>query len=442
MEIRAFRGWRYAGNELSKVIAPPYDILALADKQALLARDADNIVAVDLPHVPPKEVGPDSEYQAAAGLLAKWKNSGVLKQDSAPALYAYEQTFPWAGRTFTRRALLTGVRVTRLGEDVIPHEHTFAGPKADRLKLTEYTRTQLSPIFGFYSDGGAAARALWAAAAKVQPLTGELDGVTEKVWVVTDPKVIAEVTAALKKVPVFIADGHHRCTTTMNYRDALKAAGKIDDNHEANFVLFALVPQDDPGLLVLPTHRVVCGLKADFSMEKLAQAAKEFRWQRVQAKTEDFRDADAFLRRYGRTAMGFICGTGSLPVRVSPVQGDAEVWIATLQDSGAMAKAAPQELPVWRELDVAILHKLIIDQALAPWKTAGTNIEYTPDGLKVLAACGEPAAAGAASPLGICLQSTPLESVETIALAGAAMPHKSTYFYPKLATGIVLKPLE
>jgi uncharacterized protein (DUF1015 family) len=107
-----------------------------------------------------------------------------------------------------------------------------------------------------------------------------------------------------------------------------------------------------------------------------------------------------------------------------------------------MAKAAPQELPVWRELDVAILHKLIIDQALAPWKTDQTNIEYTPDGLKVLAACGEPAAAGAASPLGICLQSTPLESVEQIALAGAAMPHKSTYFYPKLATGIVLKPLE
>ncbi len=436
MEIRAFRGWRYTGKDLGNVIAPPYDILTLADKHALLARDANNIVAVDLPHVPPKEVGPDSEYQAAAALLAKWKKSGVLVRDSAPALYAYEQTFPWAGRTFTRRALLTGVRVTKLGEDVIPHEHTFAGPKADRLKLTEYTRTQLSPIFGFYSDGGAAAKALWTAAAKVQPLVGKLDGVTEKVWVVTDAEVIADVTAALKKAPVFIADGHHRCTTTMNYRDALKAAGKIDDNHEANFVLFALVPQDDPGLLILPTHRVVCGLKADFSMEKLAQAAGEFRWQRVEAKREDFRDADAFLRRYGRTAMAFVCGTG-----VSPVQGDAEVWIATLQDAGAMAKAAPQELPVWRELDVAILHKLIIDQALAPWKTARTSIEYTPDGLKVLAACGE-SAAGAAAPLGICLQSTPLESVEKIALAGAAMPHKSTYFYPKLATGIVLKPLE
>jgi uncharacterized protein (DUF1015 family) len=440
VQIRAFRGWRYAvqaGKDLGKLIAPPYDILSLADKKALLARDADNIVAVDLPHVPPKDVGPDSEYQAAAALLAKWKNSGVLKQDSAPALYAYEQTFPWAGRTFTRRALLTGVRVTRLGEDVIPHEHTFAGPKADRLKLTEYTRTQLSPIFGFYSDGGAAARALWAAAAKVQPLVGELDGVTEKVWVITDTKVIAEVTAALKKVPVFIADGHHRCTTTMNYRDALKAAGKIDDNHEANFVLFALVPQDDPGLLILPTHRVVCGLKADFSMAKLAQAAKEFRWQRVQARTEDFRDADAFLRDFGRTAMAYVCGACA-----PTAKGPGEVWVATLQDSTAMAKAAPQELPVWRELDVAILHKLVIDQALAPWKTDQTNIEYTPDGLKVLAACGERAAAGAASPLGICLQSTPLESVEKIALAGAAMPHKSTYFYPKLATGIVLKPLE
>jgi uncharacterized protein (DUF1015 family) len=433
VEIRAFRGWRYsvgAGKNLSDLIAPPYDILSLADKKNLLARDAANIVAVDLPHVPPKEVGPDSEYQAAAALLEQWKKSGVLKRDSSPALYAYEQTFPWAGRTYTRRALLTGVRVTKLGQDVIPHEHTFAGPKADRLKLTEYTRTQLSPIFGFYPGAEAAAKALWAAAAKVQPLVGQLDDVTEKVWVITDPAVIAEVTAALKKVPVFIADGHHRCTTTMNYRDALKAAGKIDDNHEANFVLFALVPQDDPGLRILPTHRVVQALKADFTIEKLAYAAKEFKWQRVEAGLEEFRDADAFLAGFGKTAMGFVGAKAG------------EVWIATLQDAVAMAKAAPQELPVWRELDVSILHKLIIDQALAPWKTADTNIEYTPDGLKVLAACREAPAAGAASPLGICIQSTPLESVEKIALAGAAMPHKSTYFYPKLATGIVLKPLE
>lgn len=436
MEIRAFRGWRYsvgAGKSISNLIAPPYDILSLDDKKALLARDAANIVAVDLPHVPPKELGPDSEYQAAAATFEQWKKSGVVVLESAPALYAYEQTFPWAGKTYTRRALLTGVRVSKLGadQDVIPHEHTFAGPKADRLKLTELTRTQLSPIFGFYSGAEAAAKALWAAAEKVETIVGELDGVTEKLWVVTDPAVIAEVTAALAKVPVFIADGHHRCTTTMNYRDALKAAGKIDENHEANFVLFALVPKDDPGMRILPTHRVVCGLKPDFTVEKLAQAATAFKWQRVQATVEDFRDADAYLAKFGPTAMGFVGGK------------PGELWIATLQDKAAMDHAAPQELPVWRELDVAILHKLIIDQALAPWKTAETNIEYTPDGLKVLAACTPRCACGCeTTPLGICIQSTPMESVEKIALAGASMPHKSTYFYPKLATGIVLKPLE
>ncbi len=160
---------------------------------------------------------------------------------------------------------------------------------------------------------------------------------TEKVWVITDPAVIAEVSAALKKVPVFIADGHHRCTTTMNYRDALKAAGKIDDNHEANFVLFALVPQNDPGMRILPTHRVVSGLKSDFTVEKLAHAAGAFQWQRVQASAEDFCDADAFLRRFGPTAMAYVSGAGA-----------KDVWIATLQDASAMDKAAPKELPVWR----------------------------------------------------------------------------------------------
>ena len=437
MDIRPFKGWRYKARDIGGVIAPPYDILTAQDKAAMLAANDKNIVGVDMPHVPPTGAGPDELYAQAARTIGQWKAAGVLVQD-APAVYAYLQEFQWAGKTYSRRAMLCGIRATEFGKDVIPHEHTFAGPKADRLKLTQQSRMQLSPIFGFYNDPkGQASELLWSAARGEPDAQGVLRGVTEKLWVVRDAKVIAQIAAVLKPVPVFIADGHHRYTTAMNYRDELRSAGKIDDNHEANFVLFALVPQDDPGLLVLPTHRVVCGLKADFSMAKLAQAAKEFRWQRVQAKTEDLRDADAFLRSYGRTAMAYTYGA-SAPT----AKGPGEVWVATLQDASAMAKAAPQELPVWRELDVAILHKLIIDQALAPWKTDQTNIEYTPDGLKVLAACCESPAAGAASPLGICLQSTPLESVEKIALAGAAMPHKSTYFYPKLATGIVLKPLE
>lgn len=426
MDIQAFQGWRYnvaAGEDVGSLIAPPYDILNAADKQALLASQANNIVAVDLPHVPPKELGPDGEYQAAASLLEHWQSSGVLTQETTPALYAYEQTFTWGTRTYSRRALLAGVRATQLGKDVIPHEHTFAGPKADRLRLTELTQTQLSPIFGFYDGAPEAFEALWAAAASKPDLAGVLNGVTEKLWVVSDPRTIEAVRSSLKAVPVFIADGHHRYTTALNYRDQLQAAGIIGPDHQANFVLFALVPRNDPGLLILPTHRVIRGLKKDFIVDQLIQAAPEFRWQRVAIQDADMADADGWLKAFGRWSFGLIGAD----------KGSS--YVATLVDRAAMDLAAPDELPVWRDLDVAILHKLLVDKALCAFKTDQFAIEYTPSGPAVIQACQQDAQ------LGICLQSTPLKAVQEIALAGASMPHKSTYFYPKLATGLVLKPL-
>ena len=429
MEIRPFRGWRYnvpRGGDVSDFIAPPYDILSAQDKEALLARSGGNIVAVDLPYVPPKDVGPDRLYRQAAALLSRWKSSGVLKQEPQAALYAYRQSFKWAGKTYARAALLCGVRATELGKDVIPHEHTFPGPKADRLKLTQYTRMQLSPIFGFYSDpGGAAADVLGSAADKEVDLQGTLREVREKLWVITDRKVIAAVQSDLAGTPVFIADGHHRYTTGLNYCNALKADGKIDRDHEANFILFALVDRRDEGLLILPTHRVIRGLRPDFAISKLIQAARGLAWRRLELDESALSDADALLRTFGPGAMAFL----------GPNAG--EVWIARLNDVEAMRRAAPEQLDAWRRLDVAVLHKLVIDEALTAWKSADFAIEYTPDARKVLAACKS----GAAQ-LGACLQGTPLPAVEEIARAGASMPHKSTYFYPKLATGMVLKPLE
>lgn len=428
MEIRAFRGWRYgaeSGADISRYIAPPYDVLSADDKRELLARCEGNIVAVDMPHAPPTEAGPDEEYQAAAALLDEWKAIGLLRQDQTPSLYAYEQAYEWAGRTYARRALLCGVRATELGRDVIPHEHTFAGPKADRLKLTQFTRMQMSPIFGFYNDpDGAVGGILNSTAIGPPGAHGELGGVTEKVWTMTDRAAIDAIKSALRDVPAFIADGHHRYTTAMNYRDSLLSAGKIDD-HEANFVLFALVARSDPGLLVLPTHRLVSGLAKSFSMDKLVEAAPQFQWTKCEASEVDFSDAGAMLAPHGPGAMALV-GPGGQDVR-----------IARLSDPTAMAAAAPQEIPAWRKLDVAVLQKLIIDGVLARWRTDEMAVQYTPGGHEVLDACRS----GRAQ-LGICMQGTPLSAVEEIAKAGASMPHKSTYFYPKLATGIVLKPLE
>ncbi len=426
MDIRPFRGWRYADSDVSKLIAPPYDILNAQDKSELLARSGNNIVAVDLPHVPPKELGSDEEYNGAACLLESWKASGVMVQDGSPALYAYEQSYTWAGKNYSRRAMLCGIRATELGKDIIPHEHTFAGPKADRLKLTEVTRTQMSPIFGFFNDPeSTVADMLWSATDEAKPaLQGKMHDVTEKLWVMDDQGVINAIALALRDVPAFIADGHHRYTTAMNYANALRESGQIDENHEANFVMFCLVARNDPGLLVLPTHRLVRGLSGDFTIDGLIHNLPEFAWKRWSVADADLRDADAFLSKHGPGSMAFM---GADP---------AEIWIGTFNQPAAMEALAPEELPIWRNLDVAILHKLVIDKALASWRTDDLTVEYTPDGRAVLAACSS----GSAQ-LGICMQGTPLQAVEDVALAGASMPHKSTYFYPKLATGVVLKPL-
>jgi len=428
MEIRPFRGWRYRvapGGDVGPYIAPPYDVLGEADKRALLDRCAENIVAVDLPQWPPRQPGADMLYGQAADLLRQWQASGVLVQESKPALYVYEQTFHRTGRRYDRLALLCGVRATELGRDVIPHEHTYPGPKADRLKLTEHTRMQLSPVFGFYDDAGSGVlELLRSACARPPDAQGWLGEVHEKLWVLADGGTIGRVAAALADRPAFIADGHHRYTTALNYRDALLRAGAIDADHEANFVLFALVARSDPGLLILPTHRLFRGLREGGSVAQLREGAPEFEWRRLDADEVDLADADAFLRRFGPGAMAVLDS--------SP----AEVWIARLTDPDAMARAAADKPAAWRALDVAVLHELLVGRALAPWRTEQTSIEYTPDGRAVLAAVHS----GKAQ-LGVCLQATPLSAVEAVARGGQSMPHKSTYFHPKLATGMVLKPL-
>ncbi|GAG24119.1 unnamed protein product, partial [marine sediment metagenome] len=189
MDVRAFRGWRYhprRGRDVGAFLAPPYDVLTAGDKQALLAGCKNNIVAVDLPHVPPENAGPDDVYARAAALLKRWQDGGLIVRDETPCIYVYEQTCTWAGCARTRRALICAVRATGLGRDVIPHEHTFPGPIADRLKLTEHTRMQLSPIFGFHNDPGGQVRGLLDpfAAAAVPDAEGTLNNVVEKLWAV------------------------------------------------------------------------------------------------------------------------------------------------------------------------------------------------------------------------------------------------------------------
>ncbi len=429
MEIRPFRGWRYVGrdgNDIGPFIAPPYDVLTGADKDRLLDGCPENIVAVDLPHVPPKQLGTDAEYEQAARQLETWKSDGVLRQDVKPCIYVYEQTYTCSGKTYVRRGMFAGVRATELGQDVIPHEHTFSGPIADRFKLTEVTRTQLSPIFGFYEDAdGAVGEILAGAASKEPQAIGELNGVTEKLWTIDDEAVIATIARALGDKPVFIADGHHRYTTTLGYGRQLQESGEITSDSEANFVMFALVAKDDPGLVILPTHRLFSDLDPGGSVEKLAESLPEFSWKKLGPADIGADGLEKLLDDSPPSTMAFISGTGT------------ELWLADLVKPEAMLTVAPDESDTWRALPSAVISKLIIDKGLKQWTPDGSpTVEYTASIAEAIEACR----AGRAQ-LAVCLKGIAIEAVEAIALAGASMPHKSTYFYPKIATGMVLKPL-
>jgi uncharacterized protein (DUF1015 family) len=291
------------------------------------------------------------------------------------------------------------------------------------MRLTEATRTQLSPIFGFFDDAHGAGEKLWAAVDGDPAVCGELDGVSERLWPVTDPDVLAEVCAAMIDRKIYIADGHHRYTTALEYarRSADCEAEQVDESH---YVLFALAPIRGSGLVVLPTHRLIrC---AALSAETVAGAsAPAMRWRREALEEEFWADPQSLLAPLGPGAVAMVD------------RGREALWLGELAEPAVMAELAPDQPQCWRELDVAILHRLVIDEHIAPHCSGEPEIAYSPRGADAAAALAD----GSAD-LALLMRPTPVEAVMAVSEARASMPHKSTYFFPKLTTGMVLKPLD
>lgn len=435
----------HTAGDLSRLIAPPYDVLDQAAKDRLLQLDPHNIVAIDLPHLPPKTVGPDGVYDQAGRTYRNWLQSGILARRRQPALFAYQQTFTPPGspnRTFKRRGLFAAVSLQPFGHNpqghgaIHPHEQTFSAPKEDRMKLTRAVRAQLSPIFGMFNDptAGVAAllnRAIGARPADAHATTAD-DRVLHELWTLDDPASIAEFTAALHGLDTYIADGHHRYTTALNYQQALTRdrGSPLPPDHPANFCLFVLIPMQDPGLIVLPTHRVLGGMQG-FSLDRFSQAAKD--WLRVTPfHGEHLEQLEAALPDHGPHALGLYAPSAP-PTTPS-------LAIATTLHQDPLASLHPQSSPAWRSLDVAIVQHLIVERVCQPrFCPAGGSVQWKfPHTLAELKRDTE-------SPgyqLGIVVQPPTLEAIRKVSQAGELMPQKSTFFYPKLATGLVIHPLE
>lgn len=406
-EFRPFQAIRYdfqrLDRDLSNVLAPPYDVLDQSDKDALLARSEHNIVAVDLPFLPPKRLGPQETYDKAALAMYKWLDEGVLIRESQPAIYVYHQIFDHGGQTYTRKKMLANLRCESFDAGVIlPHEQTFGGPKEDRLALMKATKTQLSPVFGLYSDpedviGGALAPAI----DRSPDAVGTLDGVENRVWVVTDAGVLERVTKEMAGKQVFIADGHHRYSTAMMYRDSVaEGQGELPADHPANFTMFVLGSMDDPGSLILPYPRVL--------QQPNATAA---------ALAQNWGDAVQLVPKGEHDMILFDGADGSeIPLRFAHRE--------RLDDF------VPDQSEAWRKLDVAYLHRYLIDEF------------FTEPSIKYVKSI-EMAKQTAKQEQGIALliNATPMDHLRDVSIAGDLMPQKSTYFHPKIATGITLNAL-
>lgn len=431
-QIRPFAGIHYPkknGTDVSRLIAPPYDVLNENDRAALQAKDPHNIVYVDLPHLPAKSVGPDEVYERSNVYLQTWLRTAIMQKDTRPALYPYTQSFVHNGRTFHRRGFVTLVRLSPFGEgQVVPHEKTYKGPIEDRLKLMRATGVQLSPIFGLFSDPRNELTGLLYRNLGKPELSGTLDGVKHDLWSVTDAEIENQAIDLMKHRPVYIADGHHRYTTALEYQAeaAQRLGGKLPPANPANFCMFVLVGMQDDGLLILPTHRLIGGLK-DFSIETFKKRVEGVVEVHGLTATPDKMGDVVELLSHDPPNM-FVLYDGTTK----------KLYHLRVKNPDVLKPLEPNQSDAWRRLDVAILQRYFLDEVLQPHFSSGELVKgYTPNPKEVARQVD-----GKDFQIALLLRPTPLHALEELGKTGEVMPQKSTYFYPKLATGIVLYPLQ
>ena len=415
-EIQPLRALHYDPAKtggLQDVVAPPYDVIDAERRAALIAASPYNVVAIDLPQ------GSDP-YEDAARQLAAWRAEGIVVQDDAPALWALEQDYTGPdGQARTRRGFLARVRVEDYGAGHIrPHERTHPGPKEDRLRLTRATRANLSPIFSLFSDpDGSAWGALAGAVSGAEPWaeTTDPDGTRNRLWRVGDAAAIATVARTLSGVELLIADGHHRYETARVY------AEEIGDDGPHRFVLMCLVALEDPGLTVFPTHRLVRGLRPE-QHEALAQTLRR------DFDIEPLEDMHA------------LAPASSDEVRIGYIDAHFRTpYMLTLKDPAVADAALTGRSEPYRRLDTAVLEALILKQALGMTDEDIDHLNglgYARDfeqALELIESSEYDAA--------FFMAPTPVKRVQDVAASGESMPPKSTYFFPKVPTGLLFNPL-
>jgi len=445
-KIHPFRGVRYSpekfGRDITDLVTQPYDKITPEMQEEYYRRHPKNFVRIVLG----KKFASDDEYHnyyvRAAGYLNCWLEDGVFVEEEKPAIYVYHQEFEVDGKPVVRKGFVALAELEPPGKGVKAHEKTLAGPKADRLNLTRHIRAQVGHIFMLYSDPERKIDQILEKAIEGREpdiVAKDWFGNTHKMWRVDDPEIIAQVQKNMEDKTLFIADGHHRYETAVNYWQECEKKGLEPEPGATETFrnrMMTFVNMDDPGLVVLPTHRVVHSIP-DFDLDDFEKkVAENFVVEPIafsdSDKKEKFESAMERLAQYG--------AEGKHSFLFVPSKGN-RMLLLTLKDESIMDRAISEPVSAdWKRLDVSILHKLILEDILgidAKALEEKRNLYYIREkekGFEYMEK--DPAVIGV-----FYMNPTKVEEVKKIASAGERMPQKSTDFYPKLLTGMIFNRL-
>ncbi len=430
-EVRPIPGIHYNTTrigDLATVICPPYDIISPKFQEELYRRDEYNFVRLEYGYAYPEDTPENNRYTRAKATLDKWLKDEVLVRDAEPAIYLHDQYFTYRGQEFRRRGMVVRVRLEEWDRMVVrPHENTMSAPKGDRLNLLTVLQANTSPILTMFEDRTRVVADLLEEKSHEQPFihTSVVDGERHDVWAVTDTGIIKRIGSSLASEPLYIADGHHRYESALAYRNERRAAlPEAPADAPFNFVMMELVDFNDPGLLVLPPHRLVRGLTPELLSVLLARLQEFFTVKELPLDAPDF----------WTQAEEFLTGGETRLTAYGPVKD--KLLLLTLHDRAAADRLMPPgRSEIYHRLDVSVIDHVILEHLLGLEKE-GPHIGFTYDRQDAIDKVRD-----GTYQLALILGPVRPGVIKAIADVADKMPRKSTYFYPKLPSGLIMNPV-
>lgn len=439
-KIAPFRAFRYNPDRIedpASVMAPPYDVISPELQDDLYRRNPYNLVRLILGRIEDTDDETNNRYIRAAADFREWQQQNILVRDETPSIYLYDEEYVAEGiGTVIRKGFLALARIEDFASGVVkPHEKTLSGPKTDRFNLTKACGANFSPIFGLYADPCCVLEALTRDRRSGQPdleITDD-DGVKHRLWQVTDPATIDKARELLDNKPLFIADGHHRYETALNYRNYMREkVGNYSGKELFNYVLMYFANMEDQGMQIFPTHRLIHSLP-DFNLKRFLADLNQF----FEVEACDLNPDDPGSRDAVRTILQ---QKGSQKDTLAVYAGGQSIYYLSLIDKGIMDRFFDETTSkALRTLDVSVLHRLILEHILGITPEAQERQTH----LKYVKNFDEPFSAVRSGEfqLAFLMNATRMSEVRDVANAGEKMPQKSTYFYPKLLTGLVFNKI-